>query len=334
MKFRRLIPILLVLTLIFSFSSTAFAAEDLPRLIPMGNAVGLKISSDGALIIGLNNVDGTEKSPASEAGLHSGDIITYIGSEEIDSVEECRQLINDSHGKPISIRVNRGGKELQFQLEPIVGEDGSPELGVWLRDAIAGIGTLTFIEPHSGMFGALGHSISDSETGTLLPLKTGNIMQAEVIAVAKGEAGIPGQLQGSFDQGNVIGELTKNTINGVYGSITKSNLTSKTAIETASRSEIKVGAATIYSNISGKEVKEYSIEITRIYPENNDRDMLITVTDPELISATGGIVQGMSGSPIIQNGKLIGAVTHVLVSDPTKGYAISAERMLNEMKNQ
>jgi stage IV sporulation protein B len=334
LKFKKLLPLLLVLTLVFAFTTPAFALEQLPPLIPMGSAVGLRINSDGALIIGLNNVDGTNISPASEAGLHSGDIVTYIGSEKIDSVEECRQLINDSHGEPISVRVSRNGKELQFQVNPVVTEDGSAELGVWLRDAIAGIGTLTFIEPNSGMFGALGHSISDGDTGTLLPLKAGNIMLAEVIAVAKGESGIPGQLQGSFYQTNIVGALTKNTESGVFGRITKSNFASKPAIATATRSEIKVGPATILSNISGKEVKEYTIEITRVYPENSDRDMLITVTDPELIKATGGIVQGMSGSPIIQNGKIVGAVTHVLVSDPTKGYAISIERMLSEMQAQ
>jgi stage IV sporulation protein B len=325
------LPLLTALILVFALTTTAFAAEHLPPLIPGGSAVGLRISADGALIIGLNNVEGTELSPASEAGLHSGDIITYIGSEEIDSVEECRQLINDSHGKPISIRVNRGGKELQFQLRPAVTEDGNSELGVWLRDAIAGIGTLTFLEPESGTFGVLGHSVSDGDTGTLLPLKTGSIMLADVIAVAKGAAGNPGQLQGSFDRSNVIGDLTKNTENGVFGQITQNNFSAKAPIETAPRSELKVGPATILSNISGKEVREYSIEITRVYPEHNERDMLITITDPELIAATGGIVQGMSGSPIIQNGKLVGAVTHVLVSDPTKGYAISIERMLSEI---
>ncbi|MDR0936545.1 MAG: SpoIVB peptidase [Oscillospiraceae bacterium] len=325
----RIIPLILAFVLIFTPVLSASAHDALPRLIPVGKAIGLKLSTDGALIIGLNNIENGNKSPALDAGLRTGDIITDIGAEHIDSVEECRDIIADAAGSQITVRVTRSGEKMQFEVTPGKASDGHGELGVWLRDGIAGIGTVTFVNPANGQFGALGHSVSDSETGTLLPIKEGTIMPAEVTTVVKGEAGAPGQLQANFDPLTVLGNLLTNCDFGVFGTLKPDNaLSVGQTVETASRSEIKTGPATVRVNVTGGEVRDYEIEVTRVYPSGEDRDMLLTVTDPELIAITGGIVQGMSGAPILQNGKLIGAVTHVLVSEPLKGYGVSIERML------
>jgi stage IV sporulation protein B len=326
------LPIILALTLVIP----ALAADALPPLIPMGSTVGLQVHSDGAMIIGLNGTEQSERSPAAAAGLRSGDVIIYVGSQRVGSVEETQRLVSESNGKPLSVRVNRAGKELQFEVTPTLRADGSCEMGVWLRDAIAGIGTVTFLEPKSGVFGALGHSIADGDTGTLVPLLDGKIMTAKVTAVVRGEEGKPGQLQGSFDALDPLGTLTQNTERGVFGVAQNIQRFAPgfTPIPAANRAEIRVGSATIRSAIGDSGIEEYAIEITKIYPDGNERDMLITVTDPKLIARTGGIIQGMSGSPIIQDGKLVGAVTHVLVSDPKRGYAISIERMLEEVRRR
>jgi stage IV sporulation protein B len=323
--------VLLVLVLLCSLTVPALAAE-LPDLIPGGTAIGLNVKSDGAMVIGLNAVSADGLSPAQDAGIHSGDIITYLGAEHIDSVEEVRELVSESGGSPISVQVTRNGKAMQFTVTPAANTEGELELGVWLRDTIAGIGTITFVDPVNGNFGALGHSVSDGVSDAPLPLSDGVITQAEIYSVIKGVSGTPGQLQGSVDMNAVIGSLTENTINGVFGKVIEKYAVGN-AIPAAERNEIKVGPATIYSNVNGTEVKEYKIEITKVYPEDSERDMLISVSDPDLIAATGGIVQGMSGSPILQNGKLIGAVTHVLVGDPKRGYGVSIERMLAELAN-
>jgi len=324
MKNKKALSVMLAVLLVFATVSVADAME-MPDLIPGGNTVGLQISTDGALIVGLNSTN--QKSPAQAAGLHGGDIITHIGSEKIDSVEEVQQIISESNGKTVSVRVSRNGKLLQFEVTPVTNEDGDALLGVWLRDAVAGIGTLTFINPATNEFGALGHSVSDADTGSILPIKDGKIMPAEVTSVIKGTVGEPGQLQGNFNPSVNSGVITRNTANGIFGYISTDG--ARNAIPTAEHSEISIGAAKILTAVDGTEVREYDIEISRVYPLGEERNMLITVTDPELISKTGGIVQGMSGSPIIQNGKLIGAVTHVLISDPQKGYGISLEQMLS-----
>ncbi|MDR0858771.1 MAG: SpoIVB peptidase [Oscillospiraceae bacterium] len=326
----RVIPLILAFVLLFTPVLSASAHSALPKLIPVGKAIGLKLSTDGALIIGLNNVEGGGNSPALDAGLRTGDIITDIGPEHIDSVEECREIIADAAGSPITVRVTRADEKLQFEVIPSKAKDGRGELGVWLRDGIAGIGTVTFVNPVSGQFGALGHSVSDSETGTLLPIKEGTIMPADVTTVVKGETGAPGQLQANFDPLTVLGNLLTNCNYGVFGTLEPDCvLNAGSPVETAARNEIKTGPAIVRVNVSGGEVRDFGIEVTRVYPEGEEREMLLTVTDPELLAITGGIVQGMSGAPLLQNGRLIGAVTHVLVSEPSKGYGVSIERMLS-----
>lgn len=312
------------------------AGREQTMVVPVGRAVGIKLFSDGVVVVGLTDIS-TERgavNPARACGLKEGDIITHINQEEVDSIEEVKAVLQELEGEPMSIRALRGDKQLQMTASAVLcSTDGSYKLGAWIRDSMAGIGTMTYYQPATGAFGALGHGISDVDTALLMPLEQGSIMYAEVAQVHKGAAGKPGQLQGQFQVSNDLGSLWANTGCGVFGTLTDESLTAgRKAVPVADRGEVRTGPAVILSNIRGTEVEEYAIEISRIFSESatDSRDFMIKVTDPELLAATGGIVQGMSGSPILQNGKLVGAVTHVLVNDPVSGYAISAERMLSQ----
>lgn len=303
-------------------------------VIPLGRAVGIKLFSDGVIVIGMSDID-TERgaaNPAKACGLQTGDIITHINSEEVDSIEEVRGLLQKLEGDAMSIRAIRGDKQVQMTAQAVrCTADGCYKLGAWIRDSMAGIGTMTYYDPSGGTFGALGHGVSDHDTALLMPMEEGSILYAEVAGIQKGAAGDPGLLQGTFRAERDLGRLSANTECGIFGTLDDPEMAKgRAAVPVADRSEVSAGPATILSNIHGDEVCEYTIEIVKIFAENpNDpRDFMIRVTDPTLLSATGGVVQGMSGSPILQNGKLVGAVTHVLVNDPTRGYAISMDSML------
>ncbi len=300
---------------------------------PLGRAVGIKLFADGVMVVGLSEVDTAAGSsaPAKSCGLREGDIITHINSEEVGTIEEVQSILQDLEGETMSIRARRDGEELQVTAQAVqCASDGSYKLGAWIRDSMAGIGTMTFYDPASGVFGALGHGISDVDTAQLMPLQSGSIMYATVQDVRPGEAGAPGELHGAFQASRDLGELYCNSSSGIFGTLTDTSLTAGVeAVPVAGRDEVHTGKAVIRSNIAGDEVKEYQVEITHIYPEGSGKDMTVKVTDEALLSATGGIVQGMSGSPILQDGKLIGAVTHVLVNDPTQGYGILLEHMLD-----
>ncbi len=308
---------------------TASAAK-VKEVIPMGRAVGIKLFSDGVLVVGTSQVEGQD--PARACGLREGDIITHINSEEVDSIEEVRDLLQTIGGDTMSIRATRGEKQIQLTAKAVqCAADGTYKLGAWIRDSMAGIGTLTYYDPSTGGFGALGHGINDVDTSLLMPLESGGLMYAEVTDVKKGQNGEPGELHGAFQVQRELGDLAANTKSGIFGTLTDESMAQGlTPIPVATRREVKTGKATILSNIAGDTVEEYEIQIVRLYPnsDTDTRDMMIRVTDPRLLEATGGIVQGMSGSPILQNGKLVGAVTHVLVSDPTQGYGILVEDML------
>ena len=310
------------------------SAETVRTVIPLGRAVGIKLFSDGVVVVGLSEISTQQgaQAPAKDCGLQEGDIITHINSEEVDTIEEVREILQEVGDRQMSIRCLRGEKELQMTVQAVqCSTDGAYKLGAWIRDSMAGIGTMTFYDPASGVFGALGHGISDVDTALLMPLSSGSIMYAEVTDVKKGESGNPGELHGAFQVSQDMGDLYANTQQGIFGHLTDNQLTEGIQpVELAVRDQVQVGEATILSNIAGDQVEEYTVEITRIYPENDDdpRNMMLKVTDPRLLEATGGIVQGMSGSPILQNGRLVGAVTHVLVNDPTQGYGILAENML------
>ena len=303
----------------------------------MGNAVGISMEADGALVVGIPEYLGDgAPSPARSAGFAVGDIVTHINSKRVCCNEEIRDALTQSSGKSVTVTVTRGKKTVDITVTPHINAEGRAELGLWLRDAVAGIGTVTFYDPETGVYGALGHSVSDTETGILIPLRTGTILKSSVTDVAQGKIGFPGQLHGTFNAENVVGNLVKNSPNGIFGQVLSPEFVSgREAIPVADIREIHTGPATILSNVSGTEVCEYTVEITRLYSgsEAAGRSMMLTVTDPRLIEQTGGIVQGMSGSPIIQDGKLIGAVTHVLINDPTRGYGLAIEKMLDTVYN-
>lgn len=320
---------------------SALAAEEVPvsaaapvrTLIPVGRAVGIKLFSDGVMVVGFSQIPaaGGAEIPARACGLKEGDIITHINSTEVDTIEEVQSQLAQIGGDEMSIRALRDGRELQVTAQAVqCVSDGSYKLGAWLRDSMAGIGTITYYDPDTGAFGALGHGVNDVDTAQLMPLETGGVLKATVTDVKKGQRGEPGELHGTFELSQDIGELTANTAQGIFGSLSDDSLTEgMKPVEVATRDQVKTGKAVIYSNISGDKVKAYEVEITKIFSMAGDgRDLTLKVTDPTLLEATGGIVQGMSGSPILQDGRLVGAVTHVLVGDPTQGYGILAERML------
>jgi len=303
------------------------------KLVPLGGTVGISLSAEGIVVVGIPEKmkDGVGESPAKAAGIKAGDIIKKINSKKIESKEDLRDVTSSIDGSPVSIEVVRGGQTVKLKLTPYKYEDGTYELGLWMRDGIAGIGTMTFYDPQTGIFGALGHSINDTESGVLMPLKKGVIARASVQGVAKGKPGVPGQLDGSFDFDDVLGTVTLNAGCGIFGVLEDVEIAEKyDALPVAAVGEIRTGPAVIRANVNGDDISEYTIEISRVYngAEAMDRNMMITVTDQKLIEKTGGIVQGMSGSPIIQDGKLVGAVTHVLINDPERGFGVSVEKML------
>lgn len=310
-------------------------ASSVTTVIPVGRAVGIKLFSDGVVVVGTAEIvteDGTVN-PAKACGLKEGDIITHINSTEVDTIEEVSALLQELEGEAMSIRAIRNDKQVQLTAHAVLcAADSTYKLGAWIRDSMAGIGTVTFYCPETGAFGALGHGINDVDTALLMPLESGSILPATVSGVAKGASGAPGQLQGVFDTGTTLGDLAANTSGGIFGTMTDTSWISGTPMEVAERSDVKAGRATILTNIAGDTAEEYEIQIVKVYPESESdcRDFLIRVTDRRLLNATGGIVQGMSGSPILQNGKLVGAVTHVMVDDPTSGYGIYAGRMLDQ----
>ena len=307
--------------------AAALAAEE---LIPVGHTIGIKLFAEGVVVIGLAEVDtGSEVlTPGVDCGLQIGDVIEEANGEEVESSEQFAELLQC--GGTVELAVTRGEEELTLSAEPVQGADGTWRLGAWIRDSMAGIGTVTFYDPNTGTFGALGHGITDTDTGLLMPLGDGAVMSSSVKAVKRGAAGEPGELKGSFDLHHDLGELYANTDRGVFGTMGSCDLVSGEALPVAAANEVCTGPATILSNVQGDGVEEYTVEIVRVLDTNNVQNLLIQVTDPQLIKQTGGIVQGMSGSPIIQNGRLVGAVTHVMVNEPTKGYGILIENMLAE----
>ena len=303
------------------------AQTETDTLVPLGRTVGIKLFSDGVLVVGL--AEGSV--PARQMGVKAGDLITHVNGTEVDTIEQVQSLLADPEAGPLTLDVTRGDKQIRLRGEVKPDGEGKVRLGAWIRDSMAGIGTVTFYDPQSDTFAALGHGINDVDTSRLMTLESGSIMYSTVTGVKRGQSGTPGQLNGSFDVRRDMGRLYANTRAGVYGTLTdESLLGSAQPMEVACRSQVKTGKAVILSNIDGDEVEEYEVEILHVYPavEGELRNMMLKVTDQRLLEKTGGIVQGMSGSPIIQDGRLVGAVTHVLVNDPTRGYGIFIDNML------
>lgn len=291
-------------------------------LIPGGEPFGIKVMADGVIV-----VSAADGSPADKAGLQQGDVITSVNGTDVCTNDELAEAIQEANDSA-DIVFRRDECEISVNVTP-TRMDGTAKIGAWVRDSAAGIGTLTFVDPETKTFGGLGHAVSDAATGEAVPLKSGEITTAEIYDVIKGEKGCAGELCGAILPGSDIGEVLENTPTGVFGKYCGEIC--KEPIPAAFRQEVKTGAATVLTTVDGEEPKEYSIEIERINLPDlmGSKGMLIKMTDPELLEKTGGIVRGMSGSPIIQNGRLVGAVTHVLVSDPTRGYAVFAESMLD-----
>ena len=292
-------------------------------LVPVGKVIGLQLQNDVLTVAAYDDVFGEA---ARSAGLKIGDELVEIDGCDVSSAEDVRTALSQAQ-PPVKLTVRRGTKLTSVHLVPRQTESG-PRIGVYLRQGISGIGTVTFYDPESGLFGTLGHGVSDG-AGSLLQMTKGNAYEASVISVKKGKSGDPGQLKGSAEGAGAYGELLRNTPQGVFG--TTRYGWQGDAVPTAAYPEILPGPVQIRCQIDGAQTREYSAEILKIYPETrtDGRNFLLKVTDSELLKATGGIVQGMSGSPIIQDGKLVGAVTHVLVNDPTRGYGIFIENMLD-----
>lgn len=314
---------------------TVEVAED-RRLIPGGQALGVAMRTEGVLIVGVSDAAEGVESPAKAAGLQAGDVIRSVAGRAVTTAEELSAELNKAGPQPIAIAYQRDGQNRTALLTPWQdASTGAVRLGAWVRDSTAGVGTLSFCDPESGRYAALGHAITDGDTGAVLTVSEGKILRADVVAVQKGQRGAPGELKGSFLQSaQVMGDIRRNTILGVYGTLDKpiANPLYPEGLPIGLRSGVHTGAASILSTVDGRGVQEYAIEITRVNPQSAPapKSMVIRVTDERLLEATGGIVQGMSGSPILQDGRIIGAVTHVFVSDPTQGYGLYVDWMLGE----
>ena len=290
-------------------------------LVPGGQIIGLQLQNGKLTVAAFDDVCGAA---AREAGLKIGDEILSVNGDPVACAEEIRAALEGA--ETVSVTVRRSGKEQALFLKPQQTKEGL-RLGIHLKQGITGIGTVTWYDPENKTFGTLGHGVSDAG-GKLLNMTRGTAYEARVISVKKGACGEPGLLKGSAEPLQICGSLIRNTSQGVFG-ISNQGWRGE-PLPAAEFDEIKPGPASIRSTVSGNDVREYSVEILKIYPEDrrDGRNFLIKITDPDLLAATGGIVQGMSGSPIIQDGKLVGAVTHVLVNDPTRGYGIFIENML------
>lgn len=299
-----------------------------------GSPVGIYMETEGVLIIDsgeIRNAEGILQSPA-EHIVQPGDYIRKVNGKVLESKKQLIKMVNENQGNPMEMEVMRNEEMIMVSLTPIQTEDGSYKLGLWVRDNIQGIGTLTYID-ETGRFGALGHGISDVDTGEQLNIAQGELYDARILSVQKGTSGSPGELRGVIDYQEYLklGEISRNTSNGITGRLYtgKGSELHKEAYEIILKQDLQTGSAYILSDV-GDGVKEYDIQIVKIdrNAKDSNKSFVIQVTDPELLSKTGGIVQGMSGSPIIQNGKIAGAVTHVLVNDPARGYGIFIENML------
>ena len=313
---RRILRGLTAAVLIISYSIPARAAK---LLVPVGEVVGLSLSEGTVTVAAFHESYGAA---AREAGVKIGDEIVSLDGQSVDSAQDLYDALKRSGGT-VTLQLRREGRDRQVRLSPAATADG-PRLGVYIREGVTGIGTVTWYDPDRGTFGCLGHGISDSR-GTLAPMESGWVYEAAVESVKRGKPGQPGQLRGAVQAQTPAGSLRSNTAFGVFGSGAK---WTGEALPAAEPEQVHPGPAQILSNVQGDEVSLFDVEILKCRPDGNGRDLVLRVTDPALLEATGGIVAGMSGSPIIQNGMLVGAVTHVLVNSPDTGYGIFIENML------
>ncbi len=318
--------------------------QDNLMLYPGGQAVGVALYTQGVLVVGTSDLSGTDgQSPARLAGLKAGDLITQVAGKTLLDTAQLQNLVSAAAGKPLPLTVQRGEAKLSFQLSAKKDpQTGLFRIGAWVRDSTAGVGTLSFYgQVHRAgetkipgiTYGALGHAITDSDTQQVLTVSRGQVMLADVVDVRKGKRGVPGELKGSFLRENrVLGTISLNNSYGIYGALEAppTHPLYPQGLPIGRKDAVHLGPATILSTVDTEGMKEYDIEIVEVTRQNAPapRSMVVKVTDPRLLEKTGGIVQGMSGSPILQDGRLIGAVTHVYVNDPTMGYGLFIEWML------
>ncbi len=309
------------------------------KLIPGGNSIGVSLYTNGALIVGTSEVTddkGITHFPAIDAGLLPGDIIEKVNGVTVKDAAHLTKLVNKVKGKSVELGCKRDNRLFVTEIYPILdASDKKFRIGLWVRDSTAGVGTLTFVDPDTKYLAALGHAITDVDTGALLSVKDGEISESTIIDVKIGKKGLPGELVGNFSSNkNVLGTIVKNTRYGIYGKADRkiNNPIYTKHLPIAYQHQIKPGKATILTTIDDTGIQEFDIQITKVIRQasSGSKGLVLEITDPILLEKTGGIVQGMSGSPIIQDGKIAGAITHVFVNDPTKGYGIFIEWMLEE----
>ncbi len=304
------------------------------KLKPAGIPVGIYVKTEGVLVVGIGDFEGDngQKYCPGRYVLQTGDYIMEVNDEKVSTKKELINKITHCEGQEMILKIERGELELQVKIKPELNKNDEYKLGIWVRDNAQGVGTMTYVD-EQGRFGALGHGINDVDTSTIMSLEKGTLYHTEIIGITKGSNGSPGELTGfiEYDDNNIMGSITSNTVKGIFGNCTETTIESVTGeyLPIGLKQEIEQGPAEILCSLGGN-VERYEVEISDIDLENNNvnRGIVLKITDEELIVATGGIVQGMSGSPIIQDGKIIGAVTHVLVNDPTRGYGIFIENML------
>ena len=330
MFFKKIKNNILLLLLLISIPHFVLAYSD--YIIPGGENIGISLNSNGVIIVGTYDISGNN--PAKESGLNNGDKIIKINDSNTPSIESMLNVIENIQDKSnIKVTYKRGNKEYETKLNLIKDTNNVYKTGLYVKDSITGVGTLTFIDPNTKFFGALGHEIIEKNTGQKLEIKDGTIYSSEVTGITKSSIGSPGEKNARYDSTNTFGNVLENTTSGIFGKYTK-DLPNKKLYKVATPEETTVGEATLLTVIEDSKVEEFKINIIKVNSNiESSKNILFEVTDENLLKLTGGIVQGMSGSPIIQNNSIVGAVTHVVVDDPTKGYGTFITKMLEEAEN-
>ncbi len=306
-------------------------------LIPGGQSIGVAMHTRGTLVVGRSEIvdeQGQTHNPAEEAGLKPGEVITALNGQAVENSQHLSELVNQSPDSKINLTVENAGQARQVTIEAVKDrQDGLYRLGIWVRDSTAGVGTLSYIDPATMAFGALGHAITDLDTGKILEVGDGEIYESQILSIQQGASGNPGELKGAFDGSAApLGRIDSNQQYGIYGFMDELPDNCWEAVPVASHDQVHLGAATILSTVDDGGIQAYDVEITRLYPQSSAaaKGIVLKVVDPELLEKTGGIVQGMSGSPILQDGRLVGAVTHVFINDPVIGHGIYIDWMLEQ----
>lgn len=315
---------------------TTQSAQALERreLVPVGKTVGITMDTKGLLVLGTGTVVGAdnESHEPSKGILKIGDRILQADGKVQENKEAFMEMIQSSEGKPIRLRLERNGRQKEVKITPILSNTAQTyQIGAWIRDSIQGIGTVTYYDAEEGTFGALGHGVYDVDMDALMVIDGGSVVDTALTEIVKGEKGAAGELVGQVEMEEKLADIEKNTETGIYGKA-EDGIFAGESYPVAAKAEVKKGAATLLSDLAGDGVQAYALEIESLDRDGgrNHKDMTIRITDERLLALTGGIVQGMSGSPILQDGKIVGAVTHVTVNDPTKGYGIFMETMLKQ----